>query len=118
VRLRVVVPALSGEEDQEIAYWSRALLADLSDVSGAAVDPVEVRAPEGAKGLAATAGALAARVGAERVKALIEAVRAFTARTGRTVEISIDGDVLRLTGASREVQQLAIESWLARHPGS
>lgn len=118
MQLRLVVPAVSGEEDQEIGYWSGALLTELSDVPGAAVDPVRVRAPEGAKGLATVAGAFAAKVGAERVKALVEAVRAFAARTGRTVEISIDGDTLRLTGASREVQQLAIESWLARHPGS
>jgi hypothetical protein len=118
VQLRVVVPGLPGEEDQEIARWSGALLSALSDVSGAVVDPLGARAPEGAKGPMRTAGALVVKVGADRLKTLIEAVRQFTDRTDRTVEITIDGDTLRLTGVSREVQQLAIESWLARHPGA
>jgi len=45
----------------------------------------------------------------------VKAVGSWTTRTGRTVEVSVDGDVLKLTGASREQQDRVIEAWIARH---
>lgn len=112
-----MVSALAGEEGTEVAGWAAALLAELSDVDGAVVDPVPSEVPEGGKGLGVAAGVLVAKAaGTAAVKALVQAVRAFVSRTGRTVEISLDGDVLKLTGASREVQEQLIETWLARHP--
>jgi hypothetical protein len=117
--LRLVMHAEVGEDDQEVAEWAGALVSELSDVAGVTVDSLQVEAPEGSKGLGAMAGALVAKAAsAAATKTLMDVLRKFVARTNRTVEVSIDGDVLKLSGVSREVQQQLIESWLARHPGT
>ncbi|MET9078204.1 hypothetical protein ABZX95_40120 [Streptomyces sp. NPDC004232] len=115
--LRVAVLPDSGEDTGEAADWASRLLAELSEFDDATIDmEAGGEAPEGSKGLGSAAGALLARLASVDVlKALLEAVRAWATRTGRTVEVSIDGDVLKLTGASREQQERVIEAWLARH---
>ena len=77
-------------------------------------------APEGAKGLGGLAGWLVAQFGTlDGLRAVMTAVRGWTSRTGRTVEVSIDGDPLKVTGVTSEQQQLLIDAWLARHaPGA
>jgi hypothetical protein len=48
----------------------------------------------------------------------VAAVRGFALRTGRTVEVSIGGDSLKVTGATSQQQEKIIDDWLARHgPG-
>ena len=42
-------------------------------------------------------------------------MRGFASRTGRTVEVSIGGDELKLTGATSQQQEQIINAWLARH---
>jgi hypothetical protein len=117
--LQLVLPAEVGEDDQEAADWAAVLVTELSDVAGVSVDSLQIKALEGTKGLGTVAGALLAKAAnAAATKALIEALRSFVVRTSRTVEVSIDGDVLKLTGVSREAQQQVIDSWLARHPGT
>jgi hypothetical protein len=52
------------------------------------------------------------------LRAVVAAVRGWVGRTGRTVEVSIDGDVLKLTGATSQQQEKIVDAWLARHaPG-
>jgi hypothetical protein len=46
---------------------------------------------------------------------VVAAVRAWVSRTGRTVEVSIGGDVLKVTRVSAEQQEQIIDTWLARH---
>jgi hypothetical protein len=47
--------------------------------------------------------------------AVVAAVCAFTSRTGRTVEVSIDGDPLKVTRATAQQQAEIIDAWLAHH---
>jgi hypothetical protein len=52
------------------------------------------------------------------LRALVTTVRAWASRTGRTVEVSIDGDALKVTGVTSQQQGEIIDAWLARHaPG-
>ena len=46
------------------------------------------------------------------------AVHGFASRRGRTVEVSIGGDSLKVIGATCQEQEKIIDAWLARHgPG-
>jgi hypothetical protein len=42
-------------------------------------------------------------------------VRAWAARSQRTVEITMDGDTLKLEAATAQQQQEVVDAWLARH---
>ena len=73
-------------------------------------------APVGAKGLGTAAGWLVAQVGTlDGLRAAVAAVRGWARRTGRTVEVSIGGDVLKVTGVTSQQQGEIIDAWLARH---
>ena len=77
-------------------------------------------APEGAKGVGDVAGWLVAQFGTlDGLRAVVTTVHGWVSRTGRSVEVSIDGDVLKVTGVTSQQQGEIIDAWLARHaPGS
>jgi hypothetical protein len=113
-----VEPAPDGEVE-ELAELTELLRAELLELD---VDSVELLAgqvaPGRAKGLGAVLGWLAIRFGtAEGLRAALSTVRRWVSRTGRSVEVSIDGDVLRLTGVSSQQQDRIIAAWVARHGG-
>lgn len=117
VQLQVSTLVEDGEEPGEVETWTLRLLAELSQLDGVSLGRESEDAAAGAKGIGSAVGVLLAHVKALDVaRALIEAVRSFAQRSGRSVEITLDGDTLKLTGASREQQQLVTESFLARHP--
>lgn len=116
--LRVLPEADSDAE--ELADLAAGLHAELLDVDAASVAPLPAEAvPEGAKGLGELAGWLAARFGTlDGLHAVVAAVRGWTSRTGRIVEVSIGGDTLKVTAATSAQQDKIIDAWLARHaPG-
>jgi hypothetical protein len=116
--LQVLPVADSDAED--LADLGAELHAELLSVDGASVPPLTAeRAPEGAKGLGDVAGWLVAQFGTlDGLRAVVAAVRGWTARTGRTVEVSIGGDVLKVTGVTSQQQGDIVDAWLARHaPG-
>jgi hypothetical protein len=114
-----VVP-MADSDAEELADLAGQLHAELLGVDDASVGPLPAgAAPEGAKGLGDVAGWLAAQFGTlDGLRALVAAVRGFASRTGRTVEVSIGGDPIKVTGATSQQQQQLIDAWLARHgPG-
>lgn len=96
------------------------MTAELSDLDDVSITHVAEAALEGSKGVGGASGTVLAKlISLDALKALLGAVREWASRTGRTVEVSIGGDVLKLTGASRRQQDLVLEAWIARHrPGS
>lgn len=42
-------------------------------------------------------------------------MRRWALRTGRTVEVTIGGDMLKVTGVTTQQQEKIIDTWLARH---
>ncbi len=76
--------------------------------------------PGATKGIGALVSWLTVQFGSlDALRALIAVVRRWATRTGRTVEVSIDGDVLKVSGISSEQQGEIIEAWLDRHgPGT
>ena len=114
-----VVP-VTDSDAEELADLAGQLHAELLGVDDASIGPLPAGSvPEGAKGLGDVAGWLVAQFGTlDGLRDLVAAVRGFASRTGRTVEVSIGGDPIKVTGATSQQQQQLIDAWLARHgPG-
>ena len=122
--LIVQVLPVADSDAEELADLAGQLQAELLGVDAASVAPLPAEpVPEGAKGLDGTlAGWLLVQFGTpdglRSVVAVVATVRGWASRTGRTVEVSIGGDVLRVTAATSQQQEKIIDTWLARHaPG-
>ena len=116
-RLILQVLPVADSDAEELADLAGGLCAELLATDAASVAPVTAdAAPVGAKGLGTAAGWLVAQVGTlDGLRAAVAAVRGWARRTGRTVEVSIGGDVLKVTGVTSQQQGEIIDAWLARH---
>jgi hypothetical protein len=120
-RSTVIVQVTADRDDdgEDVIAMARRLRAELLGLDVDAVEPVtEAAAPPGAKGLSTLVGALAVRLGGAGLKALLVKIKDWAARNGRSVEVTIDGDTLKVTGVSQEQQARLIDVWLARHGGA
>ena len=118
--LIVQVLPVADSDAEELADMAGGLRAELLDVDAASVAPLTAEtAPEGAKGLGTLAGWLLVQFGTPAgLRAVVAAVRGWASRTGRTVEVSMGGDALKVTGVTSQQQEKLIDAWLARHaPG-
>jgi hypothetical protein len=111
-----VLPAADGDAE-ELADLAGGLCAELLAADVASVAPLTDDAvPARAKGVGTLAGWLVAQFGTlDGLRAAVTAVRGWARRTGRTVEVSIGGDVLKVTGVTSQQQGEIIDAWLARH---
>ena len=112
---------VADSDAEELADLAAELHAELLSADGTSVVPLPAEAaPEGAKGLGDVAGWLVAQFGTlDGLRALVAAVRGFAGRTGRTVEVSIGGDTLKVTAVTSREQEKIIDAWLACHaPGA
>ena len=119
--LSLRVLPVADSDTEELADLAGGLRTELLDVDVASVAPLPADAvPEGTKGLGDLAGWLLVQFGTpDGLRAVMAAVCAFTSRTGRTVEVSIDGDALKVTSTTAQQQGKIIDAWLARHaPGA
>jgi len=116
-RLIVQVMSAADSDAEELEDLAGGLRAELLDVDTASVVPlIAEAAPEGAKGLGDLVGWLVVQFGTlNGLRAVVGAVRGWTSRTGRTVEVSIGGDVLKVTAVTSQQQREIIDAWLARH---
>ncbi|MEU5789109.1 hypothetical protein ABZ754_15435 [Micromonospora purpureochromogenes] len=113
----VVQVNATAEDDQEhLAALARRLRAELLDLDVDAVEPLtDSDAPDGAKGVSALAGMLGIRLGGAALAAAFTRIRSWASRNGRSVEITIDGDTIKVTGISAQQQDQLINVWLSRH---
>lgn len=113
-----VVLRVTPDDPEEAPTLAHRLRAELLELDLGAVEPAaDEDIPAGAKGLG-TIGVLAIRLGKVAVKPLVGKIRDWIARTNRGVEITIDGDTLKLTNATSEQQQQLLDVWLAKHAPS
>jgi len=115
----LTVQVLSDPEDDEqlIEEMTALLQEDLLELDVASVERVAGEPQDGTKGVVADiAGWLMVDFGSAGPEVVVAAVAAWASRTRRSVEVSIDGDTLKLTGASRKHIDKALDEWLARHP--
>ncbi|MEW2083988.1 hypothetical protein [Streptomyces sp. NPDC005283] len=117
VGLSVRVQPFPDDDPEELAEITGRLREELLDLDVMAVDPVsEATEPQHAKGLATVVGWLAVHLrAADALRGVVQAVRGWTGRTDRVVEVSLGGDTLKVTGVTSAQQELIISAWLARH---
>ena len=114
------VQVLPGDDDaDQLEELTSLLREELLELDVAAVEPAQESAPEDAKGaLAALGGWLAVHFGAAGLrtglKAVVNVVASWAGRTGKTVELTIGGDTLKVTGASAEMQARIVDEFFAR----
>jgi hypothetical protein len=119
--LIVQVLPVADSDAEELADLAGRLHAELLGVDAVSAGPLTAAAaPEGAKGLGTLAGWLLVQFGTlDGLRAVVAAVHGWTTRTGRTVEVSVGGDTLKVTAVSSQEQEKIIDAWLARHgPGA
>ena len=119
-RLILQVLPVADSDAEELADLTGELNAELLGMDGASVALLTAEAsPDGAKGLGTLAGGLLAQFGTlDGLRAVVAVVRRWASRTGRIVEVSIGGDVLKVTGVTMQQQEKIIDVWIARHaPG-
>ena len=113
-----------GASDDQLEVLALLLRQELLMLDVRAVEPAEAgEAPEGSRGgLAAIAGVLSVSLapGLQALGAVVTVIRDWLRRsaTGRTVKLSIDGDVIELTGASDDVQKQLVDAFVRRHAGA
>ncbi|TWD72461.1 hypothetical protein FB561_7453 [Kribbella amoyensis] len=118
VRLGVVE---EGSDDARLEELALLLRQELLALDVRSVEPYrEGEAPDGTRGgLAAIAGVLTVSVqpGLQAIGAVVGVVRDWLRRSGggRTVKLTIDGDVIELSGASTDVQQQLVDAFVRKH---
>jgi hypothetical protein len=111
----------SREEDAEQLDDLTALLREeLLELDVAAVETmIQDQVPEDTKGLvAALGGWLAVHFGPAGLKAVVNAVVAWAGRNGKTVELTLGGNTLKVTGTSADVQSRIVDEFFARQSPS
>ena len=112
-----VTVRVSGEaEVEEILDLTQALRLELLEL-----DVDAVTAPDGpeepdAKGLTALAGWLVVHLGSrESLRSVIDTLRSWAGRQRCDVEVSLGGDVLKLSAVTSDQRDKIIDAWLAQH---
>ena len=119
----LVLQVLPGaDEDAEQLDDLTAMLREelLLELDVAAVEPIlPDRAPEDTKGVvAAVGGWLAVHLGPAALKGVVNAVVAWAGRNGKTVELTLNGNTLKVTGASADVQSRIVKEFFDRQSPS
>lgn len=113
----------AGADEGQLEVLALLLRQELLMLDVRAVEPYqEGTAPEGSKGgLAAVAGLLSVSLapGLQALGSVVVVIREWLRRSGsaRTVKLTIDGDVLELSGATGEMQQQLVDAFVRRHTG-
>jgi len=120
IHLQVVPAGDVRDDDEAIAESALALGQELAELDVDEVRPVAAgEAPEGAKGIELLAlGGLLIKLAqsAQVLRQVVDAVRDWVGRTGaRSVKLTLDGDVLEVTGASGADMKKLIDAWVQRH---
>lgn len=107
-------------DQDEVAGLTLRLREELLVLDVERVDRAPADVPVAAKGVPGPIGLMTVKLGKAALKAVIGKVRDWVARTTRSVEITIDGDALKVTNVTAEQQETLINAWLARHaaPGT
>lgn len=116
--LRVQIEPQSDADAEELASLAIQLRRELDALDVQSVDLERAEAvPEGAKGLDVLAlGTLIVKLGPVAVDVVARVVQGWLRRsTARSAELQIDGDVIKLTGASSQDQERLLALLEAKH---
>jgi hypothetical protein len=115
VELQLIVLPTADEEAADTAQWSLSLLTELENHDAVAEVVAESGpVPGKAKGEGGFTSLLA-QLPLTAIDAIVQFVRAWAGRSGRTVQATIDGDTICIQGANREQTDQVLAAWVARH---
>jgi hypothetical protein len=108
------------EDAEQLDDLTAILREELLELEVTAVEPIlPDRAPQDTKGVvAAIGGWLAVHFGPASVRAVMKAVAAWAGRNGKSVELTLSGNTLKLTGASADMQSRIVDEFFARQSPS
>ena len=114
--LQLTFEPLADDDAERVAELGRALREAVLSTDVEKADFAEKPAPAGTKvGLVVDMTTLLVAVA---LTAVVNIVGAWAMRNqGRTVELELNGDKLKLTGLSRDQQDKTIQAWLDRQRG-
>ncbi|MFC5006325.1 hypothetical protein ACFPIJ_51955 [Dactylosporangium cerinum] len=108
-----------GADDEAVAALARRLRAELLDLDVEQVEALtEDTAPAGAKGLGSLVGLLGVTLGSAGLSSVLAIIRDWSTRNNHAVELTIDGDTVKIERATPQQQEQLINAWVARHAGS
>lgn len=117
--LRVGVVVDSSSDTEEVDELTRRLRRQIMELDVVDVRSVEAVAPAGAKaGGVAAVGVLLVTLlkSAGGIHAVVRSARAWLSHhPGRMIELEIDGDRIKVTGATSLAQDRLIDAWIERH---
>jgi hypothetical protein len=103
-------------EEENLALLTARLRSELRDLDVCDVEPpASPETPDDAKGLGAALGWLVIRMGRDPLRTVLAAIVDWALRNDHLVEVTIDGDTLKLGRATREQQEQVVNTWLTRH---
>jgi hypothetical protein len=107
-------------DEEEIAELSSQLSAELLQLDVTSVEQATAGpAPEGSKGLELVAvGTLLVRLltSSPVLSSITGTLKSWLSRRpGRSIELTLDGDTVKVTDISAEDQRRLIDAWIARH---
>jgi hypothetical protein len=118
-QVRLQVGAGGDADAEEVADLTSQLRQELLELD---VDAVELArsgpAPRGTKAVdvLAIGGLILSLAKSSALTHVVKVVQGWLSRDNRRqVEIQMDGDVLKLTGATDEEQRRLVDAWIARH---
>ena len=116
----VKVSLLPDGDAEELSDLVALLREDLLRLDVLAADPMlESEAPDASKGaLAAIGGWLVVTLGPASLRSVVQRAVSWATQNNSSVEISLGGDVLKVTGIDQEQQKRLIDEWLARQSAS
>jgi hypothetical protein len=108
------------DDREALTDLTQRLRGELLELDVKNVNSVEEdAAPDNAKGVMEVAGWLAVQFGAwDGLSQVISVLRSWTIRTNRSVELTIDGNTLKISHPSSEHQEKLIDAFIARHAAS
>lgn len=115
--LLIEVDAESITGSEEAPDLLRRLRIELLDLG---IEEVKIVAdpppPDGAKGLpGVNATSAMIYLGKIGLQAIVARLRQWVFRSGCSIEATIDGDTIKITGATPEQQDTVLNAWLQRH---
>jgi hypothetical protein len=113
--LLVHIEPTPDSDKEEVATLTQQLRTYLLDLDVDSVDPITESAPEHSKGFETLFGWLAVRLGKEGLAKVLAAAVSWTARSGHTIEVTYDGDSLKISGVTSAQQERIVNDFLARH---
>jgi hypothetical protein len=114
--LALYIQPIADEDLDELADLSAQLRLELLELDTLSVEPREATDLPGAKGVGSAIGWLLVRLrSTEALRALLGALRDWSSRTQRTMEVTYGADVLKVSGPTLDQQERIINAWLAAH---